>query len=174
MSSAIIPVAIRVAAAGLGAAVAGPLGCALGGGVGDALGPSAALLVNTYAPKFSEEAAKKLLDTGTDSLVDKLKKSAPDLESAYRQALRLSLTEIRPHVDYEFDDWFRNWDRCLRASVPLNLEEIQSSQLTCEGLDTLLRHTMERLDGQGTAIREKSVSVTLKTRPIPDSLLEEI
>jgi len=40
--------AIRVAAAGLGSAVAGPLGCALGTVIGNALDPYAAELVNTY------------------------------------------------------------------------------------------------------------------------------
>ncbi|MDT7813111.1 MAG: hypothetical protein QOJ42_3027, partial [Acidobacteriaceae bacterium] len=83
-SSTLTTAAIRVAAAGLGAAVAGPLGCALGTVIGNALGPSAAELVRTYTEKFGEESAKKLLDTGADSLLERLKQSAPDLESAYR------------------------------------------------------------------------------------------
>ncbi len=40
--------AIRVAGAGLGAAVAGPLGGALGGWLAGSLGPSAAALIQTY------------------------------------------------------------------------------------------------------------------------------
>ena len=166
--------AIRVAAAGLGAAVAGPLGCALGAAIGNALGSSAAELIGTYSEKFGEEAAKKLLDTGTDSLVEKLKKSAPNLESAYRQALHLSLTEIRPHVDPAYNDWFSNWNLCLESTVPLKLEEIQPSQLTIEGLDTLFRRTMERLDAQGTAIRQQNLSLLLRTRPAPDSLITDL
>jgi hypothetical protein len=170
----LIKSAIRIAAAGLGAAVAGPLGFALGGILADALGWPAAQLVSSYAEKFGEEAAKKLLDTGTDSLVERLKKSAPDLELVYRQTLRLSLTEIKIHADPEFEDWFANWDICLKTSVQLNLEEIQPSQLTPTKLDELFRRTMERLDAQGAAIKRKSQSLILNTRPGPDPLLAEL
>src|ERR1035438_5038340 len=89
--------AIRMAAAGFGAAVAGPLGGAVGGWLGDALGGPAAELVEKYAEKFGNRAAEKLLDLGADSLVEKLKESAPNLESAYRDALRLSLAEVHSH-----------------------------------------------------------------------------
>jgi hypothetical protein len=98
MSSPLTTSAIRIAAASLGAAVAGPLGGALGAVIGNALGPSAAELVSTYTDKFGEEVARKLLDTGTDSLLQKLKQSTPNLESAYRQALCLSLSQIHPRI----------------------------------------------------------------------------
>src|SRR6266404_7264038 len=86
--------AIRVAAAGFGAAVAGPLGGALGGWLGAAVGGPAADLVEKYAEKFGDNAAEKLLDVGADSLVERLKESAPDLMSIYRDALRQSLGEV--------------------------------------------------------------------------------
>ncbi len=93
-SSPLKTAAIRIAAAGLGAAVAGPLGGALGPLVVGVLGASAEHLVDDYVQKFGEEAGKKFLDTGVDSLLEKLKKSAPDLESACREALRQSLSQI--------------------------------------------------------------------------------
>src|SRR5271157_6105274 len=108
--------AIRVAAAGFGVAVAGPLGGAVGGWLGAALGGSAAELVEKYAEKFGDKAAEKLLEIGADSLVERLKESSPNLESVYRDALRLSLAEVHSHVRDGFDDWFANWNFCLAAS----------------------------------------------------------
>jgi len=63
---------MRVAAAGLGAAVAGPLGGALGGWFAGALGASAGVLVEKYAEKFGDKAGEKLLETTTDALAERL------------------------------------------------------------------------------------------------------
>src|ERR1017187_6369283 len=166
--------AIRIAAAGFGAAVAGPLGGAVGGWLGDALGGSAADLVEKYAEKFGDKAAEKLLDLGADSLVEKLKESAPNLESAYRDALRLSLAEVHSHFSGGFDDWFANWNVCLAASVPLDLLPIHADQLVPEKLDDLFRLTLERLDAQGAAMRQKSLSLKLECRAVPEALLSEL
>src|SRR5664280_3418439 len=166
--------AIRIAAAGFGAAVAGPLGGALGGWLGDALGGSAAELVEKYAEKFGDRAFEKLLDLGADSLVEKLKESAPNLESAYRDALRLSLAEVHSHFSGGFDDWFANWNFCLAASVPLDLLPIHPDQLVPEKLDDLFRLTLERLDAQGAAMRQKSLSLKLECRAVPEALLSEL
>lgn len=160
--------AIRVAAAGLGAAVAGPLGGALGGVLG-------AALIETYTDKFGEEATKKLLDLGADSLVEKLKGSSPNLESAYRETLRLSLNQIHEQADPAFDDWFANWDLCLKTtSVALALPPVQANQLAPEDQDGLFRLTLERIDAQGAAIRQKSPSINLQCRSIPNALLSEL
>ena len=166
--------AIRIAAAGFGAAVAGPLGGAVGGWLGDALGGSAADLVEKYAEQFGDKAAEKLLDLGADSLVEKLKESAPNLESAYRDALRLSLAEVHSHFSGGFDDWFANWNVCLAASVPLDLLPIHPDQLVPEKLDDLFRLTLERLDAQGAAMRQKSLSLKLECRVVPEALLSEL
>src|ERR1700732_128909 len=112
--------AIRVAAAGLGAAIAGPLGGALGVWLGRAVGGSFAKLLETYTDKFGDKAAEKLLDIGADSLIERLKDSSPAMEKVYREALRLGLAEIREQGVGGFDDWFANWDFCLASSVPLN------------------------------------------------------
>lgn len=160
--------AIRVAAAGLGAAVAGSLGGALGGVLG-------AALIETYAGKFGEEATKKLLDLGADSLVEKLKGASPTLETASRETLRLSLKQIHEQADSDFDDWFANWDLCLKmTTVALALPSIQPDQLTPNTLDNLFRNTLERLDAQGTAIRKQSQSIGLRCREIPNDLLSEL
>lgn len=164
--------AIRVAAAGLGAAVAGPLGGALGGWVGGAIGASAAELVEKYAEKFGEKAGEKLLETVTDSLTEKLKGPSPRLEGVYREALRLSLANIHTQMRQDsFDDWFANWENCLAASAPLNLSSIMPDQLVPQRLDGLFRLTMERLDAQGDAMRQKSLALTLQPRTIANALV---
>jgi hypothetical protein len=166
--------AIRVAAAGLGAAVAGPLGGALGGWLGNVVGGSFSKLLETYADKFGDKAAERLLDVGTDSLVERLKESSPRLENVYREALRLSLAEIHERGSVGFDDWFANWDFCLVASVPLNLSPVNPEQLVPAKLDDLFRLTLERLDAQGTALRQESLSLSLKCRGLPPLLLSEL
>src|SRR5271157_6019076 len=166
--------AIRVAAAGFGVAVAGPLGGAVGGWLGAALGGSAAELVEKYADKFGDKAAEKLLDIGADSLVERLKESSPNLESVYRDALRLSLAEVHSHVSDGFDDWFANWNFCLAASMPLDLLPVQPDQLVPEKLDDLFHLTLERLDAQGAATRQKSLSLKLECRVLPEALLYEL
>lgn len=177
-SSPFTTAVIRVAAAGLGAAIAGPIGGALGAVLGKGLGASAVELVKTYTEKFGDGSGKKLLDTGADSLIERLKPSAPDLESVYREALRLSLLEISPQIcatgEPDWQDWFANWDRCLKASVSLSLDEIRPAQLTLESLDSLFRGTLERLDAQGAALVRRSQSLILQTRGIPDRLLATV
>ena len=167
--------AIRTAAAGLGAAVAGPLGGALGSALAAVLGEPAEKLIGVYVERFGEEAGKKFIDNGADSLLTKLNKPAPDLQSACREALRLSLSQIRaqdfPSPADGLDDWFRNWETCLKASVPLRLDEIKPERLALDSPDRLLLHTMERLDSQGQAIEQHSTSIILKTRSIPEPLV---
>ncbi len=164
--------AIRVAAAGLGAAVAGPLGGAIGGWLGAALDGPARKLITEYAGKFGEKAAEKLLDGGADSLIDRLKRPAPQIEEAYRNALLLSLADIQQESEsIEFSDWFTNWNTSLKSPAPLNLKPIQPEQLAPEKLDSLFRLTMESLDAQGKAIRQKSTSLNLATRTMPEALL---
>ena|SRR5215467_8201412 len=70
----IVTAAIRVAAAGLGAAVAGPLGGALGGRVGEALVVLASTLIGKSAEQFGAKSAEKLLDSGADSLVERFRR----------------------------------------------------------------------------------------------------
>jgi tetratricopeptide (TPR) repeat protein len=173
-SSALVQRAIRVAAAGLGAVVAGPLGMAIGGFASDALGKPAADLIKKYLEDFGNDAGKKIIEEAADSFAGELKKSAPDLNCLYREALRLSLAQIRPHLDPDFNDWFTNWDTCLKAWFPLELEEIQSNQLNLDELEILFRHTLERLDAQGAAIRRRSQSLTLISRAAPDLLIAEL
>jgi hypothetical protein len=163
--------AIRVAAAGLGHAVAGPLGAALGGWLVGTLGGTAAALVEDYADTFGENAAEKLLETAANSLADRLKALSPKLQDAYRTALRLSLSDIHSELqDNSFDGWFANWDYCLGASVPLDLPEIEPSLLAPENVSSLFRQTMERLDRQGAALRRNDLSLTGGFRPMPDDL----
>ncbi len=166
---------IRVAAAGLGGAVAGPLGAVLGGWLGSALSGPAAAIIQEYSKKFGEKAGEKLLDVGSDSLCERLKATPPQIEGAYREALRLALVEVRSEVYLgDFRDWFENWDFCLAASTPLDLSSITLGKLTPEEIDILFRRTMERLDAQGTALRRKDLSLMLKCRPMPDALFSEL
>ena len=174
ISSRVIEPAFQVAAAGLGAAVAGPLGGALGGFLGDALGKSAADFTKKYAEKFGEEAGKKLFEMGTESIAEKLKGSEPDLAALYRDALRVSLEQIHPQFVPPFGDWFDNWKTCLESKAPLWLDQILSDELHSAKLDGIFRRTMERLDGQGAAIKQKSQSLLLEPRAAPDQLLADL
>jgi tetratricopeptide (TPR) repeat protein len=163
---------IRVAAAGLGTAVAGPLGGAIGGWLATALDGPAHKVITDAAEKFGDKAAEKLLDGGADSLIDKFKRPSPQIEDAYRKALLMGLAEIQTRSDIsEFGDWFTNWKECLNNPAPLNLEPIQPSRLVPENLDSIFRLTMESLDAQGLAIRQKKLSLKLATRTIPEALL---
>jgi hypothetical protein len=173
-SNPVTKAAISAAAAGLGAAVFGPIGFALGGLLAGALGEPAAHVVKSYAEKFGEEAAKKLLETGRDSLAEKLKAAAPNLASAYRESLRFSLAEIHRRISPQFEDWFSNWDLCLTTDVPLRLEEIDPARTAPKSLDDLFARTMERLDAQGAAIRVKNLSLVEKSRTVPSPLLAEL
>ena len=173
-SSKLIQPAIRVVAAGLGAVVAGPLGLALGGLLGDTLGKPASDLIETYLGEFGKEASKKIIETGGDSLAKRLEQSKPDLTNLYCEALRRGLAAIRPHPESPFSDWFANWDACMQSSDPLQLEEIQPDQLNPDKLDGLFRHTLERLDAQGAAIKKGSRSLTINCRDLPVGLLDEL
>jgi hypothetical protein len=165
---------IRVAAAGVGAALAGPLGAALGGLLGDAVGSSAAGLIKGYAEKFGETAAEKLLDSGADSLIEKLKTPLPDMLALYREALRLSLQAIRPQIDPEYEDWFSNWNCVLASPEPLDLASVYVVHSEVPGPLYLFRLTLERLDAQGVAIGKKDLSLTLRTRQMPEALVLEL
>ena len=166
--------AIRAAAAGFGAVIAGPIGGAVGGWVVNALGTPGLELIAEYVGKFGEKATEKLLEAGGDSLADKAK-AHPLLEGLYREALRLSLVEIHSRVPgHVFDDWFNNWDFCLTASISLDPSEIDIDQLALGKLDSLFRHTMERLDAQGAAIHRKDLSLAIVFRTMPNVLLSEL
>ena len=63
---------IQIAAAGLGAAVAGPLGGAIGGWLVDALGSTAIELVKEAGKKFGEKAGESWRRRSGDLLLDQL------------------------------------------------------------------------------------------------------
>jgi hypothetical protein len=174
-ASAFIAPAVRAAGAGLGALLAGPLGGTLGQWLGGALGLKASLIVDEYVKEFGEKAAEKLLETGADSLGERLKESSPRIEDVYRQALRLSLQYVHSQIPGEdFDDWFRNWEHALAARVILDLSPIEPGQLVPDKLDSLFRRTLESIDAQGESMRRKSVSITPRFRAMPDELSAEL
>ncbi|MFT4111826.1 hypothetical protein [Silvibacterium sp.] len=161
---------MQIAAAGLGAAVAGPLGGAIGGWLAGALGASAGKLVETYAEKFGDSAADKILSLGEDSLLDKLKDPARHLDDLYRQTLRVSLQQLASqNTDAESAGWFRNWEVSLAAPQPLALDAVEPEQY--RRLDELFCRTMIRIDAEGAAIREgNKVSISLTLRELPAAL----
>ena len=169
---AITKIAIRVAAAGLGAAVAGRLGCALGAAFGDALSGPLGEMVGKLVEEGGKETAKKLFDTGGDALAEKIKGSGGNLDAVYREALRLSLAAMRSQIG-SYEDWFRNWDRCLKARDALRLDELradQLDQLTFAEMDAVLRQTLVRLDAQGAMMGQKTASIALLERVMPRDL----
>src|SRR5271168_78674 len=148
-------IAIRVAAAGFGATVAGPLGCALGAAFGDALTGPLGDMVGKLVEEGGKKAAEKLFDAGGDTLAEKIKGSGGNLDAAYREALRLSLAAMRPQLG-GYQDWFEHWERCLKAKEALRLEVLRADQLTQEQMNAVLRRTLVRLDAQGAMLLQKS------------------
>ena len=123
---------VRVAAAGIGAACAGPLGAALGGWLGNALDGPMAELIKRYGEKFGEKAVETLFETGRDSLLERLKDPSLDLEVVYRKALHSSLAKIHARSGHMFDDWFENWNTCLAGTTYLDLPSLHAGQLAPE------------------------------------------
>jgi tetratricopeptide (TPR) repeat protein len=162
--------AVRVAAAGLGAAVAGPLGGAMGGLVAGVLTGPAAELVKNMAAKFGESAAEKMFDSGGDAIADELRQPDSDLEAVYREALRRGLDAVHVRAAGDFEDWFANWSVCLKSSVPLQLPNLDSSQLVAAKLDGLLFTALRGLDAQGAAIRGGRTTLFPAERDLPDLL----
>ena len=159
--------AFRVTAAACGAF--------LGGMLGDIFGKSAADFVASCAEKFGESAAEKLLGPRFDSLANKFKAHSREIEKVYREALRESLVTVHSQVGKEFEDWFENWDACLKSSEPLDLEQVQPGELVSQNLDAILCRTMQRLDAQGQ--RRKTGNLSLlqgEYRPLPDELAAQI
>ena len=163
-------IAIKAASAGLGAAAGGPLGAALGGMLGQALSGAAAEMVAKCAEEFGKKAGEKVFELSGESIADSLKDSPANLTAAYRKALLLSLNEVRSDAGGEWNDWFLNWERCLRSDVALDLDRVNGSTLVPEKLDELFCSTMERLDEQGARMRRKSLTLKLPTRTMPEGL----
>lgn len=167
----IVPPAVRIAGAGLGAVVAGPLGGAIGGLLGDALGGESSKLVQRYADKFGDKAAEKLLDEGQDALLERLKAEAPRLESVYRTALASSLKAVQPQAEGAYADWFDHWATCLASEETLRLAGLEATPRSAEDATLLIDRVLVRLDAQGAAIAKKSMSLNLIERsPLPAPL----
>jgi hypothetical protein len=166
---------VRIAAAGLGAAVAGPLGAALGGWLGCALGTSAAELLGKSLANFGEKAGEKWLEIAANVIAGTSVGPPPCLEDVYRKTLRLSLNDVRRQIPFAgFDDWFENWEYCLAKCEALELACIAPDQLILQDFDDLFRLTMERLDAQGAAMQREDPSLRSNRREMPSSLLAEI
>ena len=166
---------LEVAAAGFGAAVAGPIGGAIGNWLAGAFGNSASRVIESYAKTFGENSAKKLFEMGNDSLTERLGDRSPVLEEAYQTALRQSLADLhaRTGPPNQYEDWFSNWDRALAILKPLDPDLIKPDQPAF--FADLFTSTMERLDAQGSALLSKALpSLALRPRTIPDALLAEL
>jgi tetratricopeptide (TPR) repeat protein len=162
---------VKIAAAGVGAAIAGPIGGLVAGSVGAAIfGEGAGEAVKRLAEKFGDEAGQKLTETGAESLADKLSESDAGLEAAYRNALRASLDGLPANVKAGREDWFANWNRALEGSMSLQFSPGDKGKLVPEKFDEFFAMTMARLDAQGTALQKDNVSLTLTCRALPDDL----
>lgn len=177
-SSAWTKPAFRVVGAAIGSSLAGPLGCAtgafFGAMFGDVFGPVAANFVTSCVENFGESAAEKLLGPQLDSFAKRFREHSSQIEKVYREALRESLIAIHSQTSKEFDDWYENWNACLKSAEPLDLEQVQPGELVPQNLDEILCRTMRRLDAQGQALNNKSLSLKVEYRPLPDELAAEI
>lgn len=163
--------AVRIAAAGVGAAIAGPLGGLVAGTVGAAIfGEGAGEAVKRLSEKFGDEVGQKLTETGADSLADKLSESHAGLEAAYREALRATLGELPANVKAGREDWFANWERALAGTMNLQFSPGDTGKLVPEKFDEFFSITMARLDAQGAALKNESFSLTLQLRALPSDL----
>ena len=170
--SGLIAPAIRIAAAGLGAVVAGPIGAAMGGLIGlAALTPAAAAIATSAAEKFGDAAGDKLMESGGDALIDRIGKNGLGLEEAYRDALRSALAKLPKSVKDGHEDWFENWDLCLKHIGPRGTSTLHPEKLLP---DDTIHQTLELLDAQGTNLRTQGLSLNLKTRHLPDGLLADL
>jgi len=169
-SAKVTKIAIRVAAAGLGAAVAGPLGCALGAAFGDALSGPLGEMVHNLAEEGMKKSAEKLFDAGGDLVAERIKGADGNLEAAYREALRLSLATLHPQMGRDYQDWFEHWELCLKVKEILRLDDVGADQLALTKIDSVLHRTMVRLDAQGAMLRRNQPSRTLVERKMPKEL----
>ena len=124
---------IRLAAAGIGAAVAGPLGAAVGGTVGGILGEHAARFLSDSAADLFREGAKHsgeaLSEFGVHYCYDKFQEQGEHpLEEVVRRSLGYGLDKVRVSLDADLQStyagWFGNWDRRLSGTEPLQLESL--------------------------------------------------
>src|ERR1700733_1538240 len=113
--------AIRLAAAGVGAAAAGPIGAAMGATLSGLFSEQAAELIETYAHASGEA----LSEFGVHYLYDQIRETRehPPLEAVVQKALRLALEDVRRGFPLELEskssDWFANWDSRLTSSEPV-------------------------------------------------------
>ena len=163
-------IAIRVAAAAMGAAAAGPLGCAIGAAFGDALSGPLGELAHKLADEGGKKAIEKLFDASGDAAAEKIKGESGNLDRAYREALRLGLVAVRARVGSEYPDWFEDWERCLKSRDVLRLDEVRPEALSADEMNAVLRRTMVRLDAQGAMLRAGSISIWLVERVMPEEL----
>jgi len=182
--------AISVIAAGIGGAAAGPLGAALGGWLGDSISKPAAKLIEEFGEKASDKIAEIVGDFLSERARDSPEDSdgngpSPQLESVVREALRRGLTDIRPQV-LAYGDWFVNWEIGLSAQQPLDLLDVVQDQFapgklslidptsTVSALNGLFCRVMERLDGEGAALKRTTLSITPPFRTMPPELFAQL
>lgn len=117
--SSLPAIAVRLAAAGVGTVVAGPLGTVLGHWLGALVTAETLKLLEPYAIS----AGSLLANVGAEFCYDHIKAigQPTQLEEITREASRLSLQDSHPRPA-GFEDWFGNWETCLKANAPLSLD----------------------------------------------------
>jgi tetratricopeptide (TPR) repeat protein len=158
---------IRLAAAGVGAAAAGPLGAALGGTVGGLFGELVRRFVDDHTARLVEKSAELGGETLSEFFVhycyDKFQeRDEHSLEDVVRQSFGYGLGKVRVSLDadlqVQYAAWFKNWELRLSGTEPLPLESMvgASGRLAADGpdgdafaaLDSLFKRTLERLNGE--------------------------
>ena len=168
-----LTLSLRLAGAGIGAAIAGPLGGALGSIAAGIFGESIKEVIESYAKNMGEEVGKRLLDASTDSLLERLKPSTPDLGAACRDALRRSLAKLQADLrlpeSEEWKTWFTNWNEVLGSEDALLLNGIGTGEDPDQS-DRLFHDVLESLDAQARAQCSGSLSLQLHERSLPKML----
>jgi len=163
-------------------AVGGPFAAATvavaGRVFGQALGESAKDLTKTFVDKANDY----FFDTAGEPLIDGFQIAHPTLEDIYRRAFHLSLLRLRPAVpDAEKKskknaveyDWFGYWNAAFEAGIPFSAAGIKLPKNDAEA-DAAFKVALEVFAAQGLKHLRKEVSITLRTEPLPDELLQEL
>jgi hypothetical protein len=151
-ASVVTKPAIRLATTGLFSAIPIPLAALTGASVGGILEHVLGEAVAEFSQGATEQRIKKSGGAflgGSARSIEQLRKSRLNLEAIYCEALRVSLDLIHSEPEMGYEDWFANWDCCLRAEVPLEFDEIDLGEIDPAGSDSRFRNAIERLDDRG-------------------------
>ncbi len=177
---------MRLVAAGIGSACAGPLGSVLGAWLGDIASDEKAHELLSKAGVHIGELASSV---GSSFFYDQIKEFPPEpqLADVVRQSLQLALRDVRSDLPPDQKSsygaqWFDHWDNRLNQPGPVVFESTSIARLHAirqrfdpadaanqhpdteqvANLDVLFQATMERLAGESRHQQSGSTSLNIE------------